>query len=229
MPNKIIKHSGADWMQRQDNFSDHSKFGEKVADILGQVYLGIYHISGTVQSPKVDWKNHNEISVTIFGELATFDRCKLTFLILCCVEAGVSVSVSGAFKNYTKLTFSAVRTFVNLTLRSIEIDSEWLNKSANDVSGLYASKKKNPIWEYQDPYDAAFSLSKTFDMLELIDLVLIAHTAKTRISIQGRSFGSLQMQFTQRAGRKGAIWDRHPTFEAAQNSLKPYYSALAKI
>jgi hypothetical protein len=103
-----IKHSGADWMAKQDCFKSPSAFGIKVADMLGQVYLGIYHISGSVTSKKVDWQNDSEISVTISSELATFDGPDLTFLIFCCIEADVSVEVSGAFKGYTKLRFSDI-------------------------------------------------------------------------------------------------------------------------
>jgi len=219
---KQIKHSGADWMQRQGCFKLPSALGIKVADILGQVYLGIYHISGAVTSDKVDWQNKSEVCVTIYGELATFDRGELTLLLLCCVESGVSVQISGSFKGYMKLTFRLCDHNIDLEQRSRSLKAEELN--AEKLANRYADKP--PLWEYQDPYNAAFSISKTFEMDDLVGLILLAHLAMVRVSIQGQAFGALKVQFCQRMSREGAFWGRHPDLVMAQEIFAPYVLAL---
>jgi hypothetical protein len=214
---KLIKHSGADWMAKQNCFKSPSALGIKVADILGQVYLGIYHIDNSVTNKKVDWGNKSEISVTISSELATFDSAELTFLIFCCIELNVSVQISGVFKGYLKLTFRESDLSVDLLRRAFYLDDECF--TAEKIARLYA--KKPPLLGYQDPYNAGFSASKSFEMDELVDLVLLAHAAMVRVSLRGRSFGVLQMQFCQRASRKGACWDRHPDLAQAQARFPP--------
>jgi hypothetical protein len=222
---KIIKHSGADWMAKQGCFKSPSALGVKVADILGQVYLGIYHISDSVISKKVDWQNDSEISVTISSELATFDGPDLTFLIFCCVKADVSVEVSGAFKGYMKLRFTNGDRTINLEQRSCDLEVQIL--TAETLAVRYATKP--PIWEYRNSCDAAFSVSKTFEMDDLVELVLLAHLAMVRVSLQGQSFGSLQMQFCQRESREGAFWEIHPDLAQAQARFAPYVAALAGV
>lgn len=219
---KPIKHSGADWMAKQKCFKNPSQLAIKVADILGQVYLGIYHISGSVTSEKVDWQNESDVSVTIYGELATFDGSELTRLIICCVKLNVSVQVAGSFSHYTKLTFRPSEQPINLAQRSQDLKADGL--TAEKLAASYA--KKPPLWEYQDPYNAAFSISKTFEMDELVHLVLLAHSAMIRISLQGRSFGALQVQFCQRINRESVCWERHPDLETAQATFAPYVLAL---
>jgi hypothetical protein len=219
---KPIKHSGADWMAKQDCFKSPSALGVKVADILGQVYLGIYHISDEVTSKKVDWQNGSDVSVTVYGELATFDGEELTWLILCCVEAGVSVQISGAFKGYTKLTFKHGDRTINLEQQSRDLNAEGL--TAEKLAVRYATKP--PLWEYRSSYNAAHSVSKTFQMDDLVELILLSHLAMVRISLQGRSFGSLQMQFCQRTSRTGPFWGRHPDLAQAQARFAPYVAAL---
>jgi hypothetical protein len=347
---KPIKHSGADWMARQGCFKSPSALGVKVADILGQVYLGIYHISGSVTSKKVDWQNDSEISVTISSELATFDGPDLTFLIFCCIEVDVSVEVSGAFKGYTKLRFSDIswsfpyptlmlriqrglrnpwllaspdeatltppralfildlmthgrarhcmsfpnyagsdgyrhfggrlhhlyftllathrqprtlferwsklfggwtpcrRDFhpdahpmriergasrrvtngariIDLQQRSRDLEGQVL--TAETIAARYVTKP--PLWEHRSSYNAAFSVSKTFEMNELFELVLLAHSSMVRVSLEGRSFGTLQMQFRQRTCREGACWERHPNLAQAHARFAPYVAALAGV
>jgi hypothetical protein len=220
-----IKHSGADWMAEQDCFKSPSALAIKVANILGQVYLGIYHISDSVTSKKVDWQNDSDISVTISSELATFDGADLTFLILCCVQAGVSVEVSGASKDYMKLRFTNGDRIIDLEQRSHDLEGQIL--TAETLAKIYATKP--PLWEYRSSYNAAFSVSKTFEMNDLVELVLLAHLAMVRVSLQGRCFGALQMQFCQRMSREGAFWNMHPDLAQAQARFAPYVAALAGV
>jgi hypothetical protein len=222
---KPIKHSGADWMAKQDCFKSPSALGVKVADILGQVYLGIYHISDSVTSKKVDWQNDSDISVTISSELATFDGADLTFLILCCVQAGVPVEVSGASKSYMKLRFTNGDRSIDLQQRSRDWEGQIL--TAETIAKTYATKP--PLWEDRNSCNAAFSVSRTFEMDELVELVLLAHLAMVRVSLRGRSFGALQIQFCQRTSREGACWNMHPDLAQAQARFAPYVAALAGV
>lgn len=202
-----IKHSGADWLEKQECFKNPSALGIKVADILGQVYLGIYHISDSVTSKKVDWQSETKISVNVYGDMATFDKGELTLLILCCVEAEVSVRASGSFKGYMKLTFQLSKSKINLAARSQNLSLDQFN--AEGIVASYAKKK-------------------VFEMDNLVELVLLAHLAMVRISLRGRCNQVLEMQFNQRVSRVGAVWERHPDIEAAQAIFAPYVLALTQ-
>jgi hypothetical protein len=99
-----VKYSGADWIKYYRPFT--SEFGCKVADILGQVYRGIYHLDKAVLHKRIDWSAKHFIEITIDGELATFDNSALTELVLLCHEQSVRLAISGAAPGYLRLKFS---------------------------------------------------------------------------------------------------------------------------
>ena len=100
----MTKYAGADWLQDSANRT-LSPLGKEVADILGQVFSGIYHIDTAVLSKKVDWSNKAYIELSIRDELATFDFGLLTKLVLCCHARKIRLSISGANYRYLKLLF----------------------------------------------------------------------------------------------------------------------------
>ena len=66
-----MKYAGADWLEEVLRpRCGLSPFATKVANILGQVFAGIYHIERSVLSPKADWTG-DEINITIRGDLST--------------------------------------------------------------------------------------------------------------------------------------------------------------
>ena len=81
-----MKHSGADWIKTAYKVEKMSELGEKVADMLGQLFEGIYHIDGP-ELRRVDWTNDRYIIVD-FGtysgvnRLATYDFDLMTALVV---------------------------------------------------------------------------------------------------------------------------------------------------
>ena len=96
--------AGADWI-RDCRCKDISEFGVKVADILGAVFRGIYHIADSPAFKKIDWTETNFIDVVIYGELSTFDFNKLTELVIACHDECVRMSVRAQSAKYLALLF----------------------------------------------------------------------------------------------------------------------------
>lgn len=99
-----MKYAGADWVRDAMRIEEMSSLGKKVADILGNVYLGIYHVKQK-DLDKVDWKNERYIVIRIRDELSTYDLNRLTLLVIACHEQAVRVQISGRAKNYLELMF----------------------------------------------------------------------------------------------------------------------------
>lgn len=111
----MAKYEGADWIRRQ-HAPDISKFGVIVADILGQAFEGIYHISDECFHKRVQWYNDRRIVIVIGRYLSTFDDDKLTRLVLLCHAHAVRMSIEGAANGYLRLIF---------TPREREAKSSW--------------------------------------------------------------------------------------------------------
>lgn len=87
------KYSGADWLQSQFKDKKLSPLARKVADILGQVYRGIYHLN---RIDDQDWFSICGVRVFLdsVGELATYDGSELTTLVMLCHEQSIRLSIS---------------------------------------------------------------------------------------------------------------------------------------
>ena len=96
--------SGADWIVPALSLDGISDFGKKVADILGDMAFGIYHLDVRALR-KVDWKNEGYISVVVYGGLATYDTDTLTRLIVLCHDRMVRLEVSAATWKHLRLEF----------------------------------------------------------------------------------------------------------------------------
>jgi len=81
-----------------------SSLGKKVADILGNVYQGIYHMNQK-ELTKVDWRHTHHIVIRIRDSLSTYDFGRLTLLVIACHEFAVRVEVRGRAKNFLELMF----------------------------------------------------------------------------------------------------------------------------
>jgi len=98
------KYSGADWMS-QSACVQLSPLGVKVADILGQVERGIYHIAPLVLDKREQWSNTESITISYNNELATYDLPQLTALYLCCRRMNVPFSISSKGNSFLYLKF----------------------------------------------------------------------------------------------------------------------------
>jgi hypothetical protein len=96
------KHSGADWVEHSLK-RELSPIGREVADILGQAYLGIYHLER--QLYKVDWSNDHHIEIIIYGSLNSFDDDILTRLIVLCYDRMIRLQIDARAPGYLRLMF----------------------------------------------------------------------------------------------------------------------------
>jgi hypothetical protein len=103
-------HAGAEWLIRNgkanpsiENISD---LGIRVADFLGYLYAGIYHISSQVLHKRVDWSNKHWIEVTVSHHaMATFDYSYLTKAVLLAHHFCLRLAIEGAAPKYIRLVF----------------------------------------------------------------------------------------------------------------------------
>lgn len=80
-----------------------SDLGKDVADLLGELFYGIYHISEEVA--KADFSNDYWIEVLIYKSLATFDFNDLTRLVFLAHHMAIRVDVGAARNGILKLMF----------------------------------------------------------------------------------------------------------------------------
>lgn len=101
----MSKYSGADWVKSALR-KEMSPFGVQVADLLGQLYQGIYHISKYLD--KVNWMSDDWIPVTVNdSDMSTFDFSRLTVLVVLCHDMHIRCQIH-ALSNwgYLQLQFS---------------------------------------------------------------------------------------------------------------------------
>jgi len=97
---------GSEWVRSSKK--ELSPFGEDVADLLGQVFDGIYHISDAVW--KTDFTGEKFITMSIYenGNFATYDSDYLTRLVLLAHEKNIRVCIRASTHNYLKIEFMVV-------------------------------------------------------------------------------------------------------------------------
>lgn len=97
------RYAGAYWVARHTK-KPMSEFGKLVADILGQAFLGIYHIERRLRN--VDWSDDRYIRVPYHGGLATTDGNELTRLVLLAHDSCVRFEIEPCNMQYVYLTFT---------------------------------------------------------------------------------------------------------------------------
>lgn len=99
-------YSGADWIYHSLATGEMSPLGIAVADLLGDVWLGIYHMNTTSLS-KVDWANPYCVEVTLprSGSLCTVDGNKLTILVVLAHDRMIRVGLEGVGPGYIRAQF----------------------------------------------------------------------------------------------------------------------------
>ncbi len=85
-----MEYAGADWL-KANGVKNISPFGERVANLIGYLYQGIYHVNGVERK---DWANPYHVSLTIRGDLSTFDNSLLTTLVLLAHRMAIRVTIS---------------------------------------------------------------------------------------------------------------------------------------
>lgn len=96
-------YSGSDWLKKSLKIEDMSELGEKAADFLGDVFLGLYHLPNR-SLRRVKWDGDNEgIEITLYGPLCTYDDNVLTRMIVLAHDRLLRLEISGCGPNYIKL------------------------------------------------------------------------------------------------------------------------------
>lgn len=97
--------AGAGWIEHAMSYDgEMSDLGRTVADLLGDVFFGIYHMN-TTSLRKVDWGNTQCIVVTLDTELATYDSDALTRLVVLCHDRLIRCSIQGLAPGYIRAMF----------------------------------------------------------------------------------------------------------------------------
>ena len=81
-----------------------SPLGEAVANLLGRVSRGIYHLN-TTSLDKVDWSDKYCVEFSWSGDLSTVDFNLLTALVVYAHDEMVRVSIHGSGFGYIKMQF----------------------------------------------------------------------------------------------------------------------------
>lgn len=97
-------YSGAEWIKGAFKVP-MSPIGEAVANLLGDLFGGIYHLE-TKYLKEVDWGNDHHIVFTLrHKSLATFDYDELTRLVFLCHDYAVRCSIDARANNMLELMF----------------------------------------------------------------------------------------------------------------------------
>jgi len=98
------KYAGADWVKQSLKCQNMSSFGEQVADLLGDLFLGIYHMP-TSKLRNVDWHDDACIRVLIDRNMATYDGDLLTRLVVLSHDRMIRVSIDSCNFHNVELMF----------------------------------------------------------------------------------------------------------------------------
>jgi hypothetical protein len=98
----MSKYSGSEWVALSLK-KELSPLGCEVADVIGQVWRGIYHQEKAAR--KTDWTNPHHIEFVIFGGLNSFDDDMLTRLIVLCHDRMLRLEIEPCAFRYLRLVF----------------------------------------------------------------------------------------------------------------------------
>lgn len=100
------RFAGAAWLQRQLDYDKRqrklSPFGAQVADILGEVYRGLYHLP---QSSRHQWEHPHYMKIPV-RSVATFDNSDLSHLVILCHDRCVRLEITPGGAGQINLCFS---------------------------------------------------------------------------------------------------------------------------
>jgi hypothetical protein len=105
----MSKFAGADWVKTEMSYKNPglvmSVLGTNVADFLGELFQGIYHLD-PVALKKVDWENNSFIEVSIgWTNWSTVDYDNLSTLVFLAHHMALRVGIEASTHKYMKLIF----------------------------------------------------------------------------------------------------------------------------
>ncbi len=96
-------YAGSDWIETSLKCRC-SELGKNVADLLGDIFKGIYHLAHS-SLQKTNWENEYCIEHTLYGELSTIDFNLLTILVVLAHDRMIRVTIRGIGPGYMRLMF----------------------------------------------------------------------------------------------------------------------------
>lgn len=139
----MTEYAGVDWLEEHLKYVDPdlviSPLGRKVADFLGELFYGIYHLDPRALN-RADWANNHHVIVSIgHQDWSTFDFSNLTRLVFLAHHMALRVNIRGSKVNYIQLMFHERQRKGDLYKRHPTIDEAVSTFKANVT-----------IQEYQD-------------------------------------------------------------------------------
>lgn len=95
--------AGADWINAHI-CKEPSPLGCAVADLLGDLFRGIYHLDSKGLR-RVAWSDKFIVRLTVRRSLSTFDFDLLTRLVFLCHDRALRCEVEGCGPGWMRLTF----------------------------------------------------------------------------------------------------------------------------
>lgn len=104
------RYAGSDWIRSALKRTDISPLGEAVADLLGEVFAGIYHLDNQ-KLARVDWADPYVIVVFVSHcSLSTFDNDHLTRLVVLSHDRMLRVNIDAKSARVLELMFHQRKT-----------------------------------------------------------------------------------------------------------------------
>lgn len=100
---KTAGYAGVEWLKEHAHIAEVSPFGACVANLLGDLFCGLYHWDGW---RSVDWGNAQFIRVAVgWKDLATYDSSLLTRLVFLAHDYAIRVEVNACNFHHLELYF----------------------------------------------------------------------------------------------------------------------------
>ncbi len=128
-----MKYSGSDWLKNSYSEKIFSSFGIEVADLLGQVWRGIYHMPAS-SLRKVNWSHPDFVEINIDKTLATFDYSNLTELIVLCHDRMIRLEINPLNFRYLKIYFHKRKTREGDICRKMPTIEDHIKEIRNHLS-----------------------------------------------------------------------------------------------
>lgn len=108
MTQEDVCYAGADWITASLSILNGrtlSPLGEAAANLLGDVFLGIYHLDyGALK--KVRWDDTFYVEVVVYGSFSSVDDNNLTRLLVLAHDRMLRVELKGCAPGYLKIGIS---------------------------------------------------------------------------------------------------------------------------
>lgn len=105
-----MKYAGSDWLEKSikhiaPKCGPISPLGRNVADLLGELFAGIYHVDNKSLS-KANWDNDSYIIISIgYKDWSTYDSGNLTRLVFLAHHMAIRVDIDPSRYGYVRLLF----------------------------------------------------------------------------------------------------------------------------